>query len=488
MSHLVSGSLPAGEDERDPDPRWFDQLVPEHQLGDASWTANADGQPVVARAVKAAGFEPGAAAPGAPEQLVELASVRADQLVPLLGAAERDGSLWLVSGHVQGVSLARLLAAATLTPVQATYVAIEVLRGVAVLHTAGLTHGRLTGSNVVVDVDGQPRLADWAPHALVAPPDVDDAFAQDLDHARALVKDLAANADRPVIHHDGRYDGLMAALASAGSAPGDEPAEDTARGLEAALLEYLGDDTSTSGTRAEIGAVITTLTRRSSPRARPPAVRRSEPVPVPALLPSGRLSEANWRRGGRFRWWRRVAVALVVAALVGTAFVLVRGPVADAVDRIVGRDDSPGDTSGDPVAPTDSPSPDAGPTAPLDPTPEPVPELAPPRAGDILSVTLVPVATCAAGSDCLLRATARITPSSEFRQVDVVIRVVDRCTGVVRASGSRSVTAEPGWSSVFVTIQARLPRSDALGVVALTTAPDRAASPPLLLPPSGASC
>lgn len=486
MSHLVSGSLPAGEDEGDPDPRWFDRLVPGHQLGDASWTANADGQPVVARAVKAAGFEPGAAAPGAPEQLVELASVRADQLVPLLGAAERDGSLWLVSGHVQGVSLARLLAAATLTPVQATYVATEVLRGVAALHAAGLAHGRLTGSNVVIDVDGQPRLADWAPHALVPPHDVDDVFAQDLDHARALVKNLAANADRPVIHHDGRYDGLMAALAATAHAPDDEPAEATARGLEAALLEYLGDDTSTAGTRAEIGAVITTLTRRSSPRERPAAVRRSEPIPVPGLLPSGRLSEANWRRAGRLRWWRRVAVALAVAALVGTVFVLARGPVADAVDRIVGRDDSPGDTSQ--VAPTDSPSPDADPTAPLDPTPEPVPELAPPQSGDVLSVTLTPVATCAAGSDCLLRATARITPSSEFRQVDVVIRVVDRCTGVVRAAGSRSVSAEPGWSSVFVTIQSRLPRSDALGVVALTTAPDRAASPPLLLPPSGASC
>jgi hypothetical protein len=490
MAHLVSGSRPAGDGEVDePQAVWFEALELDRQLGEATWSAHADGERVAARPARAAGLESGAGEQGALPQVAELTPVRAPQLVPLLGAAELDDATWLVSEYVEGVSLARLMGAATLTPVQAAYVAIQVLHGVAALHAAGLAHGRLSGGNVVVGSDGEPRLTDWAPGALAGVRGFDDAAPQDRSRAHGLVSELAANADRPVVRHDHRYDALMAALDQVGRAQDDEPAGVTALRLEDALLGSVGDATSMARTRAEIAALVTTLARRSSPRDRPASKPRREPVPVPALLPAGRLSEANWRRRGAHRWWRRTAVLLVLAALLGTGLVLAREPLADAVDRVLGRDDSSGQAEPkDTTSPSEGTSPDTPSTGPQKRTPGPVPELAPAQAGDVTAVTLTPVTECAAGSDCMVRATARITPSSDFRQVDVEVRVVNRCTGVVRAAGTRSVTAEPGWTSVFVTIQARLPRSDALGVVALTTAPARAASPPLLFPATGATC
>jgi hypothetical protein len=41
---------------------------------------------------------------------------------------------------------------------------------------------------------------------------------------------------------------------------------------------------------------------------------------------------------------------------------------------------------------------------------------------------------------------------------------------------------------VFVTSSVRLPRAGSLAAVAVTTAPARAASPPLLVPATGGSC
>jgi hypothetical protein len=106
----------------------------------------------------------------------------------------------------------------------------------------------------------------------------------------------------------------------------------------------------------------------------------------------------------------------------------------------------------------------------------------------LTAVTIRPLTSCAAGGSCLLRATARITPAGQPRQVRLQVTVVNRCTGAFRTVPAGAVTAQPGWTSVFVTASVALPRARSLAAVAVTTAPARTASPPLLVPATGGSC
>jgi len=343
----------------------------------------------------------------------------------------------------------------------------------------------------VVGVDGEPRLTDWAVASLAHARGFDEAAAEDLAAARGLVAGLARNADRPVVRHHSAYDDLMAALERVGRGDGDLGAADSAAQLDEVLLAAVGDATSMAGPRAEIGAVVTTLVCRSTGVAHsvPPRLRTA--VPVPAMLPSGRLSEADWHLPGRHRWLRLGVALVVVAALLGGGYAVGREPAGKLLDRVLGRDQSPGaqQTPTDGGTPSSTSSPGPGSTSgPAEPTPRPVPELGPAGFGAVTGVTLRSLAACSPGSTCLLRATARITSASQSRQIVLAVSVVNRCTGKVRRGGAESVTAQPGWTSVYVTIPVELPRAGALAAVALTTAPDRAVSPPLLVPPTGGSC
>ena len=469
----------------------FESLDLRQQLGDAVWLADGDGERVTARAATAAAFD--ADSPDRAAGLLraeDVAKLGSPPLVPFLGFAERDEAVWLVSAFVEGVPLARLLSAATLTPVQAGFVAVRLLQGVARLHEAGGPHGRLTGNNVVVGTDGEPWLTDWVVASLAR--GVDEEALGDMVAARRLVSALARNADRPVVRHHATYDGLMTALEAVGRGEDDPDAAEAARRLEQVLLAAVGDATSMAGPRAEIGALVTTLVTRSSGEAHPTAPRRHIAVPVPAMLPRGRLSEADWRQPRRLRWLRRgVALVLVAAVLVG-GYAVGRDPVGRLVDRMLSQDGSPGAAETGPPAgdQTTSPtSPGAGPsTGPAQVTPGPVPELGPAKAGAVTGITVRSLAGCARDSTCLVRATAGITPAGQARDVAFVLDLVNRCTGRVRAAGAESVTARPGWTSVYVTIPVQLPKVGSLAVVALTTAPDRAASPPLLIPSTGGSC
>jgi len=491
MAHSVTRPPAGGPYDADGQPAArFHQLDPERQLGTSVWLARADGDLVAARAATAAAFDPDAGdRDAALARVATLVSLRSAHLVPLLGLAEREGATWLVSGYVEGVPLSRLLGAATLTPVQAGYLAHELFLGLAWLHESGVPHGRLTGLNVQVGVDGEPRFTDWTLASLAQARGFDEAVAEDLVALRSLVADLQSNADRPVVRHRGTYNDLMAALERTGRGLDVESAAATADRLGHALLAVVGDSTSMAGTRSEIGTLVATLARRSAPNGRPHAQARPAPTPVPRVLPDVRLSEADWHRGRPRRWLRRGVAALVVAAVLAGGYVFARQPVADLADRLLNRHEAPttGHPSPKPSAPTSTSTP-GGTTGHVTPTPRAVPTLAPSSSDPVTAVTIRPIASCAAGSTCLVRATARITPAGQAREVVVQIAVVNRCTGRVRTFPAGTVTAQPGWTYVFVTTPVSLPRARSLAAVAVTTTPARAASPPLLVPASGGSC
>ena len=477
MAHQVSSTPPAehaGAHER------FDL---ERQLGRSVWLGHVDGPggdvPVAARVVTA--FEQDA--PGREEALrlaTDLVQLRSPTLVPLLGTADRDGAAWLVSEYVVGVPLSRLIGAATLTPVQAMYVALRMFQGLAVLHERGLAHGRLNATNVIIGLDGEPQLTDWALSSLAQTGDVADAVEEDLAHAAALVASLARNVDRPVFRYHEGHRVLVDQLERLGRGEGLGSAVDAAERLDLSLVGPVGDATSTAGPRSELAALVAMLVRRSSPQRRPEPPAPRTAVPVPTLLPSGPLSDVDWRRT-RPSWVRVAAVVVALTALVLGGYAGVR----QLVDQFSGGEsprtaDSPAATG----TATPSPSKATGSSS----TPRAVPALAPHRAGDVTGVTLTPVGTCSAGRSCVVRVTARMNPVAQIREVGLAISVVNRCTGVVRASPAGTVTAQPGWGSVFVTTTVRLPRVGSAALVATTTTPARAASPPLLVPAGGGSC
>ena len=477
MARQVSGTPPgqhAATEER---------VDLERQLGPSVWLGRVDGPdgdvPVATRVVTA--FEPDA--PGREEALgraADLVELSSPSLVPLLGAAERDGTAWLVSEYVAGVPLSRLLGAATLTPVQAVYVALRLLQGLAVLHERGLAHGRLHAANVLVGLDGEPQLTDWALSSLTQGRDVDETVEEDLVHAAALLALLARNVDRPAVrYHDG-YRDLVSALEHLGRGEGLGSAAEAAERLDHSLLTLVGDANSTAGPRSELAALVTMLVRRSSPqRSREhPAPRAA--IPVPTLLPSGPLSDVDWRRR-RPSWVGVAALVAALAALLLGGYAGVRQLVDEFSD--VGNADA-ADRPAASQTPTPSPSTGTGRSS----TPREVPAMAPHRAGDITGVSVTPVGVCSAGRSCVLRVTARMNPAPQAREVGLQIHVVNRCTGAVRTSSAGTITAQPGWGSVFVTTTARLPRADAAAVVATTTTPARAASSPLLMPSDGGSC
>lgn len=452
----------------------------DRQLGRSVWLAHAEGRRVAGRAAAAAVFDDlSFERKTALDETARYAAVSSPHLVPLLGIADRDDAVWLVSAYVEGVSLARLMGAATLTPVQAAYLAEGLLRGLAELHHHGIAHGRLTADNVLVGRDGVPRLTDWALAGLARSRGSAETRVEDLTGARALLALLAENADRPIVHHQGTYVGLLAALRDA------DPADD-APGLAArtrlALLAAVGDETSMAAPRSELHRVVDVLVcRTTSDGDDLDGARRSLPVPVPTTLPRGSLAGDDRSDG----WSRRRVLRLgLVGAVVVALLVVGWFGRAPATRLLNGSDDGPAIQAPDRAGQSD-----AGlPGAPSRSAPRPLRSFGPSAAGSITGIELRTLGTCEPGRTCTMQTTVRITPTSESLEITARLAVVNRCTGAVRRFPAGHVVTEPGWSTTFLTALVPMPRDGPLGVVAVTTTPARAASPPLRFPADRGRC
>ena len=271
--------------------------------------------------------------------LGDLDAIRLPELARIVADIRHQGKHYLVSECLDGVSLARLLGAVTLTPSQAACLAVQTLEAVARLHDAGIGHGRLTAGNVQVGRDGQVRLTDWSLSTLAGTRAPDELRRRDLDHCQELIAELARNADRPVWRGSGHCAELLAVLAGCGAGPRLRDADLSARQLDAALLDALGDGDATAPL-AEVAVVVRGLAPAAGSPGR--AVERTDasggvrpswrrPVPVERALPQRRLSGADFDRADRQRRDRRrqlwIAAAVVLVLVLGTlVYLLVNGP------------------------------------------------------------------------------------------------------------------------------------------------------------------
>jgi len=84
--------------------------------------------------------------------------------------------------------------------------------------------------------------------------------------------------------------------------------------------------------------------------------------------------------------------------------------------------------------------------------------------------------------------TIRIVAHSDVKHVRWTFVLVDPCTGARKEIPGGSMTAQPSWQHIYSTTTVALPQTRSVTVVAMTTAPVRAASAPLTVPPGRAQC
>ncbi|WP_148076559.1 hypothetical protein [Cellulomonas sp. PhB150] len=132
-----------------------------------------------------------------------LRAVRHPHLSQLLDATEiAPGRVALLVEHVPGLTVAELRAArVALTDGEGVTLAVPVLQALTALHDAGLVHGPVTASSVVVRPDGRPVLVDLR-GAVLGTGSVDGDVRRWLSTVIAQLP--AADVDRLVVPPGGR--------------------------------------------------------------------------------------------------------------------------------------------------------------------------------------------------------------------------------------------------------------------------------------------
>jgi hypothetical protein len=331
---------------------------------------------------------------------------------------------------------------------------------------------------------------------MPSPRPLEELRRADLQAAGALLVGLAREARRPVVRGEPGQQALLARMEQLGAGAGSADPACAASELDDAVLGALPVDVGTGSVRAELAALVTMATRtadmnESPARAQPPQApdqppAAARPVFVPPRLPRSPVPAAAWlppRRSTRTRW---ILAATAVLLLAAVGLIVAPKPVRSLADRLLHRHPAVATTST-----TSSTQPRAGakrkPAAQVA-TPHPVAALAPASAGFINGVVLRPLATCRPRSGCPLTVTIRLAPVVGVERMDWAFTVVNRCTGARTSVPGGSMTAQPGWTDVYDTRTVQLPAARLLAVVAVTTAPARAASPPLLIAAGSRTC
>jgi hypothetical protein len=400
-------------------------------------------------------------------------------------------------GAARPVSFDRLLSVAALTPAQASVLAVQLLE-------IAQVRGVVDGEDRVGTARGRVTLTPRGEVDAGAPPDGGIPV-------RDLLERLLQNARRLPTHPRPEQLVLLGQLEEAARDATLEPGI-RARHLEEALTEALGSDAPRrlTGQLAALvealahtapsvpdgieslpapGPVLPSAPRVPMPRAASSTPRSSDPAPrraAPArraTSPSPRRSRALLPRHGRGR--RMALVVLVLATvLAASGYVLLRG-TGEGILNALGA-------GGEPTAPVT--------TAPAQPSKQPakqqpqwhrpsaVPAVAPLHAGPVTGVAVQKAGSCTLGSLCPVKVTVHLRPASTTRTVSWRVGAARVCKRGVTWSPPTTMTAKPGWSTVYAHSSVRVPKGRPLALVALVTSPARAQSRPLSVAGSALRC
>lgn len=393
-------------------------------------------------------------------------------------------------GLVRPVPIERLLSVAMLTPAQASLVAVHLLDAA---HTRGTVDGEYVAG-------ARLGLVTITPSGDV---DVGRPQADEGTCVSELLRQLLQNARRLPAHPRPEQLLLLHRLEEASGDPLLEPGA-RARALEGALADTLG-----SGARQRLSGQLAALVEAiahvapsvpTSVEAVPP-LRPARPTTVPAKIPRaasaspgssrpaparhGPSRPARRSRVHRRTRGRRVALVVLVlaAVLAGSGYVVLRGPGVGIVGAL--------GLGSDPAAPAA--------TAPAQPSkqsakqprssrPQAVPALAGRHAGPITGVSVQKTGSCKPGALCPVTVTVHFRPASTSRAIGWKVGAARLCKSGVTWSAQDSVTAQPGWTTVYASSSVRVPKGRALALVALTTTPARAQSRPVPVTGSRLHC
>lgn len=381
---------------------------------------------------------------------------------------------------VKPVAFDRLLSVATLTPGQASLIAVQLLEAA---HVAGLGNGEHP------TVLGPVTLTSSGDIAVTTPANRGTPVTE-------LLEQLLQNARRLPAHPRPEQLLLLRRLEEAVRDPLPEGAA-RARALEATLADTLGPDARQQLT-GQLAALVDAfahvapgvplpmdvpLAPRSTPVATPgrsPGPRRAAPT-RPTTNRANRAPRRNRVLLHRRTRGRVALIALVVTALLAVSgYVVLGGPGSDIVSSL-GRDDTP--------AAPDTTAPD---TPAKEPAKKPKPDraeavatLAPRQAGAVTGVTLEKAGACQPGALCPVTVTVHFRPATTSRTIGWKVGAAQVCKPGIAWSPPVAVTAQPGWTTVYASSSVRVPRGRSLALTALTSTPARAQSRPV--PVDGAS-
>lgn len=403
-------------------------------------------------------------------------------------------------GSDRPVPFDRLLSVAALTPAQASLVAVQLL------DAADLVGPGDDGSLVGVRLGAVTLMPSGEIDVRPSRPGegklVSDLLRQLLQNARrlpshprpqqlSLLSGLEAAAGEPLLDPGARARALEKVLADA-LGPG---ARQRLAGQLAALVDAFGHVAPGAprardilaapppvGTSTASAPVPTSVAPASSQpeshRAARPA--RAAPMPPPARSPRRRARSLMHRhtRG------RVALVTLVLAsALAVSGLVVLHNQGVDfAVALGLGSQ---------PAAPETTkraqPATSAAKKQQRD-RPPTVSTIAPRQAGPITGVSVQMAGSCTSGALCPVKVTVHLRPASTTQAVTWKVGAARVCKSGTTWSAPTTVTAQPGWATVYASTSVRLPQGRSLALVALTSAPARAQSRPVPVAGSALRC
>lgn len=359
----------------------------------------------------------------------------------------------------QRVRIDRLCTIATLTPAQAVYIAAQLLELPEIPASVILT------SNGTLDHTPAPA------HAHIP--------------VEELLSQLVRSARRLPVHPSPQQASLLQRLEEIVGAV-DKPASTRAQALESALVQTQGTCAATR-VAAQLGALAEAFaqlepdnpvhTGESRPDSRRPA-KAGNPPEQPRPLTQGRMTHRahvparpHRRRGARPRHLALVVIT-IVTLLVGSAYVVERGPGAGIAEWLAGDSHAQASHSpSEPGAHAERPAQQPAPTRR-----QYVPKLPADHAGAITGVVLQRAGICQPGSLCPVKVTVHLRAASTPRQISWKVGAARLCRRGLAWSPPIDVTAQPGWTTVYAHSSVRVPRGRALALVATTTTPARARS------------